>query len=765
VARGYARTVVAGRFVIIAIWVGLTLGATWLPHIASSDAGGLEGFIPLDSPVVQTELSSVRAFGFPLISRTVLVQHDADGLSVYTQAEAVLRAAALSQGEYPDAAPILGALPITNTLGLFPSSSERGTTALTYLFIPPPASFDTQTRVAEQFAATQLSEPEDHFVGVTGSIPARVEQARILGDSLPNVEIATLAAILLIVGLVFRAVAAPAIALGTSGIAFVIATRLAGLAGQILDIPIPSELEPLILALLLGVVTDYAIFFLSGMRQELKAGHERLDAARRAAASYGPIVTVAGLTVAAGTASLLVADFAFFRTFGPAMALAILIALVVAVTLVPALLAVLGRATFWPAAPGGRPAAPGGRPAPLADAVPSAKRQHGIELITRKPVAAAVVLVCVAGLGVAALPLPNLRLGVSFIPSLPTATEAHTAALAATAGFAPGILSPSVLLVQGDDVTAQRTALDRLDSLLEAEDGVAGVVGPGDLPVELERSVLLASSGDAARYLIVLDDEPLGALAISTMQRLQEQLPTLVGEAGLEGVETGIGGDTALATSLVEATQGDLGRIAVAALLVNFLLLVLFLRALVAPFYLLACSTLSLAAALGLMTFLFQDVLGHDGITFYVPFAAAVLLLSLGSDYNVFGVGHIWSRARDRPLREAIVQAVPEASRAITAAGVTLAASFGMLAIVPLRPFRELAFVMAVGILLDAIVVRSFLVPTLLALVGRFSGWPGNSLSVPRSLATPPPPLLAQAASSPPGESTPTRSSPSPGDS
>jgi RND superfamily putative drug exporter len=114
-----------------------------------------------------------------------------------------------------------------------------------------------------------------------------------------------------------------------------------------------------------------------------------------------------------------------------------------------------------------------------------------------------------------------------------------------------------------------------------------------------------------------------------------------------------------------------------------------------------------------------ESVLGHDDLTYYVPFAASVLLLSLGSDYNVFVVGRIWQEAKTRPLRDAIAEAAPRASAAITAAGLTLAGSFALLALVPIRPMRELAFAMSVGILVDTFIVRSLLVPSLLALLGR----------------------------------------------
>ncbi len=709
VARTYSRVVVALRHVIILGWVLLAMAASQLPASERPDTGGLEGFVPDGSPAVQAEAESLREFGFPLVSRTVLVQRDADGLSPYDQARAVIRALALTQGDFPGAQPLVGGLPVTNTLGLFPSSRERGTTVLTYLFARPGAGFGSQTRAADRFANRHL-ESDEAYVGVTGSIPARVAQARILRDRLPVMETATLIAVISIVALYFRSLTAPLVALATAGLAFYMSLQLADVGGRLLDITVPSELEPLILALVLGIVTDYVIFFLAGMRRNLAAGLGRLPSARSAAATTGPIVAVAGLTVAAGTGVLVVAESVFFSAFGPAMALAVGVASVVSLTLVPALLAVFGKLLFWPSR------LRGGDSSRLTRA---AARQ-----MTRKGVAVLLVVVSVAGLGLLGAALSDLRLGVSFVPSLPREAAARAAGAAAADGFAPGILSPTMLLVQGEGVGSDRQGLARLGDRLAREPGVAGVIGPGDLLPGLERRVLTAASGDAVRYLVVFEDEPLGASAIASLNELVEVTPGLGQAAGLSGVEYSFGGDTAVAGELVQVTREDLGRIALAALITNFVLLVVFLRAIVAPLFLLASSVLALVGALGAMTLVFQGVFGHDGITFYVPFASAVLLLSLGSDYNIFGVGYIWERARQVPLRTAIEQSVPETSAAITAAGVTLAASFGMLALVPLQPFRELAFVMAVGILIDALLVRSVLVPAMLTLLGRAAGWP-----------------------------------------
>ncbi len=157
----------------------------------------------------------------------------------------------------------------------------------------------------------------------------------------------------------------------------------------------------------------------------------------------------------------------------------------------------------------------------------------------------------------------------------------------------------------------------------------------------------------------------------------------------------------------------------------------LFLRSLLAPAYLLAASVLAVFATLGLAMLICRAVLGSASTVYFVPFAAGVLLVSLGSDYNVFVVGRIWGEARRRPISDAVAIAAPGASRAITTAGVALAASFAMLAVIPLEQFRQLAVTMAVGVILDAIAVRSLLVPALVALFGRLGMWPGNRRKPP----------------------------------
>jgi RND superfamily putative drug exporter len=713
------------RWPVVAAWVVAAVAAALaLPSIGQERGLALRGLVPDDAPAVAIERRSAELFDAPLLTRSVLVQRDPGGLSAAAQARLGRRAVLAGQrpagGEH-----VTFALPLVNVPGLVPSSRELGTTAVTYLFTDPDLSLPAQERATERYLAGVPPRPDDAVVGVTGAAPAQLEQARAIDDALPLVEIATLAVIVLVMAATFRSPTAPLVAIAASAAAFMVAVGVVAWVGERAGLAAPGEVEPLIVVLLLGIVTDYAIFYLSAMRRQLAAGADRLAAARVAAGQVTPIVVAAGLTVAAGGAAMLAGRLDFFRALGPGLGLTALVGMAVSTTLIPAILAIAGRLVFWPDRPqrqareadaGGR-----GRPGRLARAS------------TLRAVALPVAVTCLVALATGAVILRETALGFSLVRGLPADSPPRRAAEAAAQGFAPGIVAPSELLVEAPGVTARRAELARLQGLLTEVPGVAGVVGPAALPAGVAEGALLAAGGAAARYALVLEDDPEGGRAIATLRSLERRLPELVAAAGLAGATTGLGGDTALAADTIDAIGDDVVRVGLAALVVGFVLLALFLRALVAPLYLVATSVLSAATALGLTTLVFQGLLGHDELTHYVPFAAAVLLFALGADYTIFVVGRIWDEARGRPLRDAIAVAVPGAGRALTAAGLTLALSFALLAIVPLAPFRELALAMCAGVLIETFFVRPLLVPALVAAVGRVSGWPGGRLSSPES--------------------------------
>jgi putative drug exporter of the RND superfamily len=713
----FAGVVVGLRFLVVPAWIAAALAVTWwLPGLGSGEPLPLGGLIPDNAKSAQVAMQDAQIFSVPLTTDTVVVQRNPNGLSPAAQARAVARAVAVSRGP-KQAEGIQLALPIANTLGLFPSSREHGTTAITYLYFGPEASLSDRVEEAQAYAS-QIP-PDESPIGVTGPAPARDQQFDEIEKALPIVEVGTVIVILLVVGLTFQAIGAPLLTLFAAAISFLVARGLIPWVGTRLGVEIPQEVEPLVVALTLGIVTDYAVFYLSGMRRSLLEGRSPVESARAATIRVTPIVATAGLIVVAGTASLLVGELDFFRAFGPGLALTAAVALVVSITLIPAALAIFGRLVFWP----GYDEADEGE----GDRFASPTRESLARFVTSRPVALVTVLLCGGLLFLGATGLPGTKLAIRLISGLPADTQEARAAHAAGEGFAPGITAPTVVVVEGQGLGDDEVGLIRLERALAGQPGVAGVLGPREQQIpQAPDGLFVTEDGNAARYVVILDQDPLGAPAIDEVRALDDALPDLLRDSGLEGARVGITGQTALASDTVQAVVDTSVRVGAAVLLVNFLLLALFLRAFIAPLYLLAASVASVAATIGLTKYVFQDLLGHSDLTYYVPFAAGVLLVCLGSDYNVYVVGRIWQEAERMPLREAIAFAAPRASKAIGVAGIALAASFGMLAVVPIDGFRELAFMLAVGVLLETFVVRSALIPALISLFGSSSAWPGR---------------------------------------
>jgi RND superfamily putative drug exporter len=745
-ARGYAFAVVGLRYLIIAGWGAAVATAVWhLPPLTATSTTGLSHLIPAGSAAARAERDASRLFGFPIEAGVAIVQRDPRGLPTAVQDRAVRQAIAVDRrlpgqpGQLAQAlaaarAPILagpvspgppggiaglaGAFPLPNTAGLLRGTAERSTTVITFLVFRPGTSFAAQVAGANAYVRWFLNRPGDHVVGVTGTVPAEYTQGIIIQNDLGWVELFTVLAIVVIVGLRFRSLGAPLAALACAATAYFLAVRVVAWTAQRAGVTLPADLEPVLVVLLLGVTTDYAVFFLDGMRARLSGGVPRIRAARLATAEFAPIIFAAGVIVAAATASLAVARSELLRAFGPGLALTVLTAMAVSMTLCPALMAVFGGLLF--------------RPVPLRAFRRFSLKVRAARLAAARPIALLIAAACVAGLLAAAWAARDLRLGSPLIRELPASSQVVRASAAAADGFAPGILSPTEVLVIGPGVARQTAALARLQRELAAQPGVAELAGPAGLP----GGPLLAASGDAARFVVVQDTDPLDATAIGRIRALSHDLPRLGRAAQLAGARFEVTGETALTSDSISSVFADLGRVALAIMLVTLVLLALFLRSLLAPAYLLAASVLAVFATLGLVLLICRAI-GYGSLVYFVPFAAGVLLVSLGSDYNVFVVGRIWEEARRRPVPDAVAVAAPAASRAITTAGVALAVSFAMLAVIPLEQFRQIAIAMAVGVIIDAVAVRSLLVPALVALFGRLGMWPGQRRMPPAAPASP----------------------------
>jgi RND superfamily putative drug exporter len=687
-ARAYATGVVALRVLVVPAWIAAALLA-WQhgSPLARLPDAQVDALIPDDLPAERAEREIDARFGSSLLPRLAVVVRAPGGLTPRQRRAIVGQAVALDRGELPgDYPPDSIAAPYVNVSRLVPAARERNTTAITYVAFPRGVEINHQRNLAQDYADA-LARATGLDANVTGFVAGNLEQSTAISDHLLWVTLATLGVVGLIIGLTMRSLLAPLVTLAAAGIAWLLGTRAVTWLGAATGLRLQREVEPIVAVLLLGAVTDYAVFFLAGARARLFAGAGRVDAARRTTAQVIPIVFTAGWIVAFGLATLRAGSIGFVQALGPSLALVVLVAMAVSISFVPAAAALLGARLFWPGLREPRDARPRGVAA---------------SLLARRWLALPVAALLAAGLVYGATDLREARLGVEPIAALPADAGAAAGARDAARGFAAGIVAPTAVATNGPL---------RLPEL----PGVAAVVGADDAPriPELQR---LFRRGDLQRSLVVLQHDPYGARGVDDLRRLRAALP-----AGAVVV-----GDTAIAADTVERIRNDVVRVGIAALLVNLVLLAAFLRALMAPVLVLAASVAGLAATFGLTTLVFQGLLGYDQLTYYVPLAVGVLLLSFGSDYNLFVVGRIWQEARRLPVADAIRVATPRASRAISVAGIALALSFATLALVPLRPFREFAFATAVGVLIDTFVVRSYLIPALISLAGRLAWWPSR---------------------------------------
>jgi RND superfamily putative drug exporter len=719
VSAALAAGVVRFRHVVVVAWVAAVVAATLLlPSIEEAGEGGLGGLVPAGADAVDAEVRSAELFGFPLISRTWVVERDPDGMPAGRLADVTRQVVAVNRGELADARPRAAYL-LPNHLGPSTFARERATAVLVPLIFGTETGGGARTRSAERFARERI-EPgaaPGSYVGVTGTIPANDEQGEVIADNLRLLELATVLFVSVAVALYVRSFVAPLVALAAVAVAYLLSIRLMSAAGQVVEVAVPAEIAPIIVALLFGVVTDYVLFFISHLRRHLRRGLSGRAAAEEASRELTPILVACGMAVTAGCLALLVAKLGFLRAFGPGLAITVLVGLAVALTFVPALLAILGRRLLWPSRL--RAAEPrGSRRAARAERVQ--------RIAIRRPLIT--IAVCLAGLGGLASGLAWLELGWPLMRGLPERSEPRVAYGQAARAFAPGAVAPTVIVVESPGIVRRRAELASLQAVLGNQPGVAAVVGPATNPTGQAVGAVLSRGGDAARYVLYLSDDPLGARAVRRVSNLRERLGGLLEAVGMPQAEASVAGDTALVSETIADATSDLWRVAPAVLAAIALVLIVFLRGLVAPLYLVCIAALAPLAATGLTVAVFQGLLGHSELTYFVPIAAGVLLVALGSDYNVFLVGRIWAEAETRPLREAIVVGGAGAARAISAAGVVLAASFAATALVPLQAFRELAFLLAAGLLIDAFLVRSVLVPAVIAVAGYRSGWPGRRL-------------------------------------
>lgn len=240
----------------------------------------------------------------------------------------------------------------------------------------------------------------------------------------------------------------------------------------------------------------------------------------------------------------------------------------------------------------------------------------------------------------------------------------------------------------------------------------------------------VAAGETRTRILVGLDTDPFSDEALSAVSEIRAVARTSLLSSPLADATVVTAGAAAFLDEVDQAVTRDFPIIVAAVTGGVLLVLIVLLRSLVAPVYMMVTVLLSYGAALGATTVIMQGLLGVPGLQWYVPSLLFVLLVALGVDYNIFLMGRVREEARTRPTREAVAEGIRHTGRIITSAGVILAGTFSVLLVAPLQSLTQLGLAAAVGILLDTFVVRALVVPSLAVLLGRWNWWPSARSAV-----------------------------------
>lgn len=466
---------------------------------------------------------------------------------------------------------------------------------------------------------------------------------------------------------------------------------LAALLGEA-GLTINGENAGILSVLVFGAATDYALLLVARYREELHRHRDRHEAMAVALRGATPPILASGGTVIAGLLTLLIADVDSTRSVGPLGAAGIGLALLFSLTVLPATLLIAGRRAFWPFIPRYRGAAePDGErrfwPA-LGRAVSSRPR----------PLWVGSVLLLI----VLSLALTGADTSLTQEEQLRAEPEAVTGQALLAEHFPAGSTAPASI------VAPDRRAADEIAAALEDEPELVGAV----LGIE--------PGPPGAQLTVVLASDPFGEAAVASIPAIREAVHG-VAPAAL------VGGPTAQSYDLRQAAERDNLVVPPLTLLVVLIVLIVLLRAVLAPALLLAATALSAAAALGAGILIFDHILGLPALDPTLPLLAFVFLVALGVDYTIFLMARTREETETHGTRKGVIRALITTGGVITSAGIVLAGTFSALAILPLVILTQLGVVVAFGVMLDTILVRSVLVPALVTDLGPRVWWPRRS--------------------------------------
>ncbi|MFE1797342.1 MULTISPECIES: MMPL family transporter [unclassified Streptomyces] len=507
-----------------------------------------------------------------------------------------------------------------------------------------------------------------------------------------------LAAVLLILLLVYRSVLLPFMIIISAVFALGIACAIVYVLADHDIVRVDGQVQGILSILVIGAATDYALLLTARFREELARSDDRFHAAWKALRDSFGAITASAATVALGLLALLLSDLTNNRALGPVGAIGIVCAVLTTLTFLPAVLALMGKVAFWPAKPRSADAETGGHGI-------WRRVAHWVDTRPRRLWMASAALLVAGAAFFPALQSKGVPLDELFVNDAPSVAAQETLGR----HFPGGSGQPVVIIADADRRTEVTRAAASTKGVAEAQ-AVTSSGRPGGKPLVVDGRV---------RIDAVLDAAPDSDAAKSTVQKLRDRLHTADADAL-------VGGYTAQQYDTQRTAEHDRTLIIPVVLAIILLILVVLLRCLLLPVILVATVALNYLATLGIAGLVFRHGFGFSGTDASVPLYGFVFLVALGVDYNIF----LMSRVREETLqlgtRQGMLRGLIATGGVITSAGVVLAATFAALIVIPLAFLAQIAFIVAFGVLLDTIVVRSLLVPALVRDIGPAVWWPGR---------------------------------------
>jgi len=755
------RFAVRFRWVIVVAWVAAAVLANlFFPSLTSVAKQSNTSSLPASSPSLQ---AARLAAPFQGVNQTPVPVVIARGSGTLTTADAAA-IERLTTG--------LARVPRVQQVKNLGTSRDRQAVQLQVL-----ATINLGTQGPAQQLVTGLRRgirasvlPGDLHAHLAGTVAAQADASQA-GDRTVNLgQDLSILFILILLLVVFRSLLAPLLTLAPAVLVAQLAGPVVGEASKA-GLQVTSLTQIMLLILTLGAGTDYGLFLVFRVREELRAGRSPHEAVTVGLSRVGESITFSAATVIAALLTLALATFGLYASLGAPLAIAIALMLLAGLTLQPALLAIFGRAAFWPSntRQGTQRLGWWGRTAGRIVTHPAATLTAGVVLF--------------GGLATFAIGYTPAGFGGTTAPPSGSDSAAGDALLAAH--FPAASSNPTnVLLRFPAPVWTDPAPLARAERQLAAASQVASLTGPLDIngvaltPDQLRtlhatfggpravppvpphgrgiapatwaayrtESQFISPDGRTVLFNAGLSaGDPDSNAALHQVPAIRAAVGAVAHDTGASSY--GITGDAPVSYDVSQASDSDLLHIVPVAIIVIAILLALVLRSLVAPVYLIASVVLSYLAALGLAVLLFQDAGGAGGLNYFLPFLMFVFLLALGEDYNILVMTRIREEASRVPLRQAVTRALEHTGSTVTSAGLVLAGTFGCFAVaVGSLPgggvYRDILASLAIGILMDAFGVRTLLVPSTVALLGRWNWWPSR-YGVPAGAAPDPEPIPA----------------------